>query len=88
VNSLLVSSLSTNSFTTSSIYFSSAQGGVLSTILTQTSTVYANTGNYSSFAIRDSGNTYNLTVQSNVLYFTSTPITGAQYLRFEYVTLS
>jgi hypothetical protein len=61
---------------------------VLSTILTQTSSIYANTGNYSSVILRDSGNTYGLTVQSNVLFFTSTPVTGAQYLRFEYITLS
>jgi hypothetical protein len=29
-----------------------------------------------------------MTVHDGVLFFTSTPITGAQYLRYEYVTFT
>jgi hypothetical protein len=81
----ILSSLSAN---IESLQFSSAQGILVSSVQIQTSSITGLGASFSSLGIYDSGFTYSMTVHDGVLFFTSTPITGAQYLRYEYVTFT
>lgn len=63
-------------------------GRNISSFMVQTSSVIATGAVLSSLSLTEGAVQNGLYVQNNVLYFTSTPITGPSLTRFQYITLS
>jgi hypothetical protein len=90
--------LSSLTFLTSSIFsmtissptatVSSLLGQNLSSYTVQASSLTATGAVLSSMFLTEGGVQNGIYVQNNVLYFTSTPITGPSLVRFQYITLS
>jgi hypothetical protein len=84
---LATSSLIAYTLSTSAAIVSSLLGQNLSSYTVQTSSMIATGAVISSLFMTEGAVQNGLYVQSNILYFTSTPITGPNLTRFQYITL-
>jgi hypothetical protein len=82
------SSLVAFSISTSAATLSSLLGQNISSYTVQTSSLIVTGAVVSSLLLTEGAVQNGIYVQNNILYFTSTPITGPTLARFQYVTLS
>jgi hypothetical protein len=82
------SSLIAYSISTSAAIVSSLLGQNVSSYTVQASSVTATGATVSSLFLTEGAVQNGLYVQNNILYFTSTPVTGPSVTRFQYITLS